>query len=233
MTPDIFKQSKNLFLVFPPGCGGNHVANMLSMTPDFEPRYTHDRYYEDMIWNYNNYFGSGPQDPHVFTAHFCDLENLQKKELTEFQSKIVSSKKPYIFCSHAVEYISMDYNNEIQLFTDRIICLFTKPSGSNKLVNDRVHKGAWYNGERDEHMFLDIPVSKLYEPNNFIRYNHGKITKDKIFTLDTDIFYSLEGYDYLYDIFNTNLGIQLPEVCRNLHIQYMKYETALFGKVDK
>jgi len=201
------------------------------MHPEFEPRYTHDNYYEDMASQYEEFFGNGPQDDLGCTAHFCDLENLQKKELIEFQSKIVNSKNPYIFCSHAVEYICTI--KETELFTDRIICLFTKPGGSNKLVDDRMRGRAWYNGERDDHTYLDISVSKLYELNNFIKYNCGKITKDQIFILDTDIFYSLEGYDYLVDIIKENLGIELPEICRNLHIQYMKYATALFGKVDK
>ena len=35
MLPDY----KNLFLIFPFGCGGNHLANMLSMTPFFTKRF--------------------------------------------------------------------------------------------------------------------------------------------------------------------------------------------------
>jgi hypothetical protein len=228
MTPDIFNQSKNLFLVFSPGCGGNHVANLLSMTPDFEPRYTHDNYYENMIWNYDEFFGPGPQDPNGCTAHFSDLENLQVKQLTEFESKIINSKKPYIFCSHAVEYIIGNNEKLIQPFTDKIICLFSKPSGSNKLVNNRMYNNAWYEGERDEFTFLDIPVYKLYEVENFSRYSG--VNKDKIFSLNTDLFYSIEGYDYLYETMKTNLGVELPEVCRKMHIQYINYAQALYGK---
>jgi hypothetical protein len=231
MSPELFNQSKNLFLVFPPGCGGNHLANMLSMHPEFEPRYTDDQYYKSMEYKYKNYFSIGPQDDIGCTAHFCDLENLQREELLKFQSKILNSKKRYIFCSHAVEYIRMDYEKEIEQFTDRIICLFTKPSGSNKLVDDRMRKGTWYNGERtDEEVFRDISVKKLYEPIRFS--NYSKTKKDNIFTLDTDIFYSLEGYDYLVDVLKTNLGIELPEICRKLHTQYIEYEMELFATVD-
>jgi hypothetical protein len=228
MTPDIFKQSKNLFLVFAPGCGGNHVANLLSMTPDFEPRYTHDNYYENMIWNYDEFFGHGPQDPGGCTAHFSDLENLQIQQLTEFESKIINSKKPYIFCSHAVEYLDEENFKIIEPFTDKIICLFSKPSGSNKLVNNRMRNNVWYESERDEDKFRTIPIYTLYEIENFSMYSGVK--KDKIFSLNTDLFYSIEGYDYLHETIKTNLGVELPEVCRKMHIQYINYAQALYGK---
>ena len=228
MTPDIFKQSKNLFLVFPPGCGGNHVANMLSMTPDFEPRYTHDNYYESMIYNYDEFFGFGPQDSCGCTAHFSDLENLQIKHLIEFQKKIINSKNHYVFCSHAVEYIMRNRENSIELFTDKIICLFSKPTGSNKLVNDRMRNGTWYNAERDEHTFLTTMISKFYEIEKFCMYS--RVEKDKIFSIDTDLFYSINGYNYLYETMKTNLGVQLPEVCRKMHTQYINYAQELYGK---
>ena len=231
MSPELFKQSKNLFLVFPPGCGGNHVANLLSMHPEFEPRYTHANYYQDIIDQYEKHFSYIPcNNDNVSNAHFCDLENLQPETLTKFQSKVLNSKKRYIFCSHAVEYIIRSIEGKIEPFTDSIICLFTKPYGSNKVVNNRMRNGAWYNGERDDFVFIDIPVAKLYEPNNFIRYNSDKIKEDKIFTLDTDRFYSLEGYDYFFDIIKTNLGIELPEVCRKIHTQYINYVQELYGK---
>jgi len=229
MTPDIFKQSKNLFLVFPPGCGGNHVANMLSMHPDFEPRYTHDNYYEKMIWNYDNFFGSGPEDNGGCTAHFCDLENLQKKEIAMFQEKIINSKKPYIFCSHSVEYIQAVQTKLIEPFTDRTICLFSKPTGDNKIVNARMRKGPWHNGEPDGARFLTTLVERLYEKDIFSTYI-VKGDKDKIFTVDTDLFYTIEGYDYLFEVFKTNLGVELPEICRKMHTQYINYAQELYGK---
>jgi hypothetical protein len=231
MSPELFKQSKNLFLVFPPGCGGNHVANILSMHPDFEPRYTHDNYYEKMIWNYNNFFGSGPEDSEGCTAHFSDLENLQKKEITEFESKILSSEKPYIFCSHAVEYLISIQTKLIEPFTDRTVCLFSRPNGRNKIVNARMRKGPWFGGEPEEDRFLTTKIPQLYEKEIFSKHII-KSDRDKVFTVDTDLFYTIEGYDYLVEVFKTNLGIELPEICRKLHTQYIEYEIALYGEVD-
>jgi len=228
MTPDIFKQSKNLFLVFPPGCGGNHVANMLSMTPDFEPRYTYDNYYEDIVYKYQHFFGSGPESDVDCTAHFCDLQNLQLKQLIKFESKIVNSKKPYILCSHAVEYIIRNNEKEIELLTDRMFCLFSNPTGSNKLVNDRMHNGGWYNAETDDKMYLTYKVKTLYSKEIFAEV--AIIDPNKIFTLDTDIFYTVDGYDYIDETVKTHLGIELPKVCRKMHTQYINYAHEFYGE---
>ena len=156
------------------------------------------------------------------------MENLQIQKLTEFESKIINSKKPYIFCSHSVEYLDGENFKIIEPFTDKIICLFSKPSGSNKLVNNRMRNNVWYESERDEDKFTTIPIYKLYKIENFSRYSEVK--KDKIFSLNTDLFYSIEGYDYLYETIKTNLGVELPEVCRKMHIQYINYAQALYGK---
>lgn len=226
MTPDIFRQSKNLFLVFPPGTGGNHVANMLSMHPEFEPRYTHENYYEDMVYTYKKIFGGNPKNSTSCIAHFSDLENLQEQQLMEFESKIVNSKKNYIFCSHAVEYIMKNIEDKLTPYQNRICCLFSNPTGSNSFVNHRMHVGAWYGGEPDDQIHIDINVKLLYNKETFIQ--RAKIDPNLIFTLDTDLFYSIDGYDYLHDTIKTNLGIELPEICREMHIQYIKFQEGHF-----
>ena len=91
-----------------------------------------------------------------------------------------------------------------------------------------MRNGVWYNGERDEHEYMDIPVYKLYEIEKFSMCSGVK--KDKIFSIDTDLFYSIEGYDYLYETIKTNLGIELPESCREMHTQYINYAQKLFGQ---
>lgn len=229
MTPDIFKQSKNLFLIFPPGCGGNHVANLLSMTPEFEPRYTHDNYYENMIRNYDEFFGTGPQDKIGCTAHFAsDLENLQKKELNEFESKVVKTEKPYIFCSHAIEFLYTNMDDTLKPYERKIFCLFSVPSGSNGLIRSRAINGPWREGELNTGSYKDIPIPLLYEKETFI--SESKIDPNAIFTIDTDQYYSIEGYDYLCETLKTNLGVELPEVCRKMHTQYIEYGKELFGE---
>jgi hypothetical protein len=198
------------------------------MNPDFEPRYTHDNYYEDMESKYQESFGYGPADDIGGPAHFGDLQNLQMKQLTKFKSKIINSKKPYIFCSHVVEYIIENKRGYLNPYDQRIFCLFSKPTGSNKLVNDRMRNGSWYNGEKDEMHHMGTNVRLLYKKEIFA--SRANINSDNIFTIDTDLYFTIEGYDYLYETIKTKLGIELPEVCRQMHTQYIKYTQILFGK---
>jgi len=232
MKPDIFRQSKNLFLIFPPGTGGNHFANLLSMHPVFAPRYTHDNYYESVARKYQYFFADNIGNAiHGCTAHFSDLENLQLSQLKEFESKILNHKEPYIFCSHAMEYLINNHQGYLNPYKQKIFCLFSKPTGSNKLVNDRMRNGPWHKGESDDMHYQGTTVQLLYEKEIFVR--NAKIDSDKIFTIDTDIFYTIDGYDYIYDTIKTNLGFELPEICRKMHTQYIEYSSIIFGKVDK
>jgi len=232
MTPDIFRQSKNLFLIFPPGTGGNHFANLLSMHPVFAPRYTHLDYYENMAHKYQYFFVDKiEKDLYGCTAHFSDLDNLQINHLKEFESKIINHKEPYIFCSHVTEYLINNNEGYLNPYEKKIFCLFSKPTGSNELVNDRMNNGPWNSGESGDMPYQDTTVQFLYEKEIFIR--NTKIDSDKIFTIDTDIFYNVDGYDYIYDTISINLGIELPEICRKMHTQYIEYSSIIFDKVDK
>lgn len=227
MTPDIFRQSKNLFLIFPPGTGGNHFANLLSMHPVFAPRYTHDKYYEDMAYKYQFFF----IDSEFCTAHFSDLENLQYNTLAEFESKIVNHKEPYIFCAHVIEYLIRKSEGKLDAFNNQIFCLFSKPTGKNKLVNDRMREGSWYYAEQDDMHYMGTNVKSLYHKSIFAL--DANVDPDKIFTLDTDIFYTVDGYDYINETVKINLGFELPEICRKMHTRYIEYSSIIFGKVDK
>ena len=211
-----------MFLIFPPGCGGNHLANLLSMHPHFAPRYTHAEYYRNMQDKYKTFFGNRKEDT---IAHFSDLQNLQPELLTTFTSKILGKDKPYIFCSHSMEYYMADITQLIKPFTDRIFCLFSYPTGMNELVYKRMMTGVWRNGESVPH-FEHVKSNLMYRKDIFAR--KCNINPNNIFTLDTDIFYTIRGYDYLHDIIKTNLGIELPIACRGMHSRYLKHSYNAF-----
>ena len=221
MSSVTFQQAKSMFLIFPPGCGGNHLANLLSMHPHFAPRYTHAEYYRNMQDKYKTFFGSRKEDT---IAHFSDLQNLQSEVLKNLTSKILAQDKPYVFCSHGVEYSIADTTQLIKPFTDRIFCLFSYPTGMNELVHKRMMTGTWRNGEPPPN--FEHVTNLLYRKDIFAKKN--KIDPNNIFTLDTDIFYTIKGYDYLHDTIKTNLGIELPSACRGMHSRYLKHSYTVF-----
>ena len=147
--------------------------------------------------------------------------------VTEFESKIINSKKPYIFCSHALEYIHTNSGDLLKPYDRRIFCLFSVPDGSNKLIYNRAITGPWAMGELTVN-YQPYTIKQLYTKEPFAEENN--INPDFIFTIDTDLFYSIQGYDYLYDTIKTNLGIELPESCRKMHTQYIEYTNNMFGK---
>jgi hypothetical protein len=227
MSSITLQQTKSMFLIFPPGCGGNHLANLLSMHPYFAPRYTHAEYYRNMQDKYKTFFGNRKEDT---IAHFSDLQNLQSKVLKTFTSKILAQDKPYVFCSHSVEYYIADTTQLIKPFTDRAFCLFSYPTGMNELVYKRMMTGAWRHGESVPH-FEHVKSNLMYRKDIFAR--KCNINPNNIFTLDTDIFYTIKGYDYLHDTIKTNLGIELPITCRGMHSRYLKHSyTAFMETVD-
>jgi hypothetical protein len=184
-----------------------------------------------MVYQYQHYFvdeigkiGDG------CTAHFSDLENLQSEYLKKFESKILNHKEPYIFCSHAVEYLNRTGKGELFPYNNKIFCLFSKPAGSNKLVYDRMRNGLWSLGEQDNFTLYSTNINSLYKKEIFAK--NANVDPNTIFTLDTDIFYTVEGYDYIYETIKEKLGFELPEICRKMHTQYIEYSSIIFGTVD-
>ena len=45
------QKNKNLFVLYPPGLGGSHLANMLSLSNDYVTRFSADRYDQPVEFN--------------------------------------------------------------------------------------------------------------------------------------------------------------------------------------
>ena len=227
MTLEKLESAKHLFLIFPAGCGGNHLANMLSMDPLFAPRYqvNPNRYVSNMVKNYVNKF-SARKDGLTAVAHFSALENLQPDLLEAETQNILDSEGIYIFCSHAFEFTILNRRKQLEQFNNKIFCLFSIPTGENKLVKSRMDIGPWSKGEHVDQVVEGgkMKVSDFYDPKTFCRSN--LVSKDQIVLIDTDRFYSIEGYDYIHDLIYENFRITLHPFCRDLHTMYIEYAQA-------
>lgn len=247
----MLKLEKNLFLIFPPGTGGNHLANMLSMQRSFTPRFTnipekakasvpnltsvksHEEYVDVMLKSYQFHFDRKPisnETPSL--AHFSDLENLQPKILKKFTDKILGSSGTYIFCSHAVEYAITKYKKSIEDFNNNIYCVLSLPTEKNLLALNRMRNGPWYQEKVLTEYYTSEGFSNIV-PTFFWNLipekqkDSYRINKDTIFEMDTDLFYDVSGYEYIAETIKENLGITLPECCKTMHTLYMEHQTAL------
>ena len=208
MLPDY----KNLFLIFPFGCGGNHLANMLSMTPFFTKRFISTNYLLDMYQMYT-------QEDRI-VHHHSDLQNLQQKELALYGDRYLNSELKNIWCSHVDEYIHATrakHNNPILSKVDKkVYCLFTFPTVGS-LAFDRMYYGPWEKRTKENPMFIEPPKYYTIEQfcNPIIPNFDEKINPENVFTMDSEKFFL--SYDYLSTTILDNLEIELPEICRLFH----------------
>lgn len=203
---------KNLFLIFPFGCGGNHLANMLSMTPGFTKRIVTDDYVQSM---YRMYTELGRV---VF--HHSDVQNLQPKELRLYGERYLNSDLKNIWCAHHNEYIhairAKDSYPIVPFLDDKVYCLFTKPSVGS-IAFDRQYFGPWPKRTKSSPMLIENP--KYYTKEHFCTPPaigvDEQIDPDRVFVMDSEKFFL--SYDYLSTTIFENLNIELPEICRLMH----------------
>jgi hypothetical protein len=247
----MLKLEKNLFLIFPPGTGGNHLANMISIKRSFSPRFTdipekskaavpnitsvnsHEEYVDAMLKSYQFHFDktSAPNEMRSL-AHFCDLQNLQLETLTTFTDKILNNAKTYIFCAHAVEYAIRKYEKRIEDFNNNIYCVFSLPTEKNLLALNRMKNGPWYQEKilseyYTKEGFSNIVPTFFWDLIPEEQKDSYRINKDTIFEMDTDLFYTTSGYEYIEQNLKENLGIRLPKCCKIMHTLYIEHQLAV------
>ena len=77
---------ENLFVIFAPGLGGNHLANLLALTDRFQRSVDFEGYSTDET-----------------TAHFCDIVNLRVTSIEANLDKLVNQSN--VLCGHIGEYL--------------------------------------------------------------------------------------------------------------------------------
>ena len=236
MSPEIYQQSKNVFLIFPPGCGGNHLANMLSLHPDFEPRYQSETYEDEIIYSYKNHFTRPKLKGRYLgdcAVHFSDLENLQPDYFEKYKDIIFNTSKKYIFCSHAYEYImSKRVIPELNKLTNKIFIMLTRPTKQNMVAYLRWSTGPWSMGEPKINALnlREIPdSSKIYNVKSFSSVTG--VPEDNILLIDTDLYYAINGTAYIDEVLKENFGITLTPQCKELHDVYINDKVNIYGSM--
>jgi hypothetical protein len=101
--------NRNLFVIFAPGGGGNHLANMLSLSEPFTSRITQD--------SYDNLDGN---------AHTPTIQNMK---LSCVRDNIdILKNQSNVFCGHWLEYQQLRNSELIDYFPNREFFVITVPN---------------------------------------------------------------------------------------------------------
>lgn len=212
---------KNIFVVFPMGTGGNHLANLLSLHPDIEPRFDappQHEYIDVMKYRYLTYLSEIKTDEGYgnTTVHYSNLENLHSDTWKIHSSSIFSSEKICVFCTHSDEYVFSNIDGILDGLEDRLLILFTYPK-SGSYAYHRHTNGHWFRPEQTPYTSTEFIKAVNDHGRMAALHEYRKPDADTIITIDTDEFVSEHGFDYIKSTIKDQIGLEIPEFGRDLH----------------
>ena len=221
-----------MILLFPPGCGGNHLANLLSLHDQYQKRIPSENYAESLL---NSYVYETE-----YNHHIGSLENLRNFVYPNSLEELKSQPGVPIICSHIIEYYNfIQFDSRYDVFTNwsfRDIIVFTFPN-ENSIAYKRFYPYR-YGESIDNNDPVDIPMSRyktFYDPNVIIEskqfncYKHQHENLRKVIQFDTETFMNPEGFQYAQNFFQTHYDIVIPDNGRLLHkIWYKKISAQIY-----
>lgn len=221
MLAQKFKKSKYLIVVFPGGTGGNHIQNMISLSPVFNKLFPSNSYYNDLLYNYNGLKDS--VNPAGVTAHFNPHPNLYGLEDEKYRDFISTSDKKTILVGH--NHCIQDYVQR-KLFVDFRDCVWmivNWPQTTDCLVYKRIEAGNY------------LPqFSELYKfPYLVPTSMHYYIDDSRGFNIDPIKIFAANGSDYLRKMLREKLDLELPKEADNLHKIWFKSQIDFMSVYDK
>lgn len=215
MTPEVFNKSKNLFIAFTGGTGGNHVANMLSLCPEFSPRFQHKNY-KEMLVNSYRYASISKREKISANAHFYKkfngIENTNGLVNSEQRTFLLDNQNRNIIIGHYHQWTDV-YSKKLEDgFTNIVWMIFTVPSVDSLAGKRLLNTG------------YGFPDPKKYNLPFVPNFNKSPIvTKDTAFLFDTEILFTDQGSQYLRECVTTYFGIELPVEADMLHREWISW----------
>lgn len=187
------QNKKNIFVVYSPGTGGNHVANMLSTDADYITRAS-----------FKDYLAHNEND-----AHVGKLKNFS-------QTNDNFSSRPYfgnIFCFHFGSFYWM--YSKIQQFKNRQIIFISPPINKSSLAYLRYVN---FSGNiAKNHYFLNEQKT-LYTPEVFEKL----FSETDFFTLAAEMIFDRPVAEF-FDYAETEMNFRLDRAeCHNMHTNWIQ-----------
>jgi hypothetical protein len=188
------KNYKIIVVLFHPGQGGNHLANIISTSDQIADRFLVDNYRQEL----EKYYDSDEKN-----AHVEGIQNVGVHDIDSLKKYINDNENPVVICGHVPEFY------HVQGFIKSL-----GPIGiinfENYHLNDAVRKriNDLYNGYSDliEWAYRDDVVSKTFE-----------IDYQDMYTTSANNIFCNNPRDF-FSSFSHELGLNLDiEYCLKLH----------------
>jgi hypothetical protein len=203
--------------MFPGAAGGNHLSNLLSTSEMFEQLFPSNNYIQDMTEKYEKVYkkftGVRKSKDKLFSihgtkVHFTQFNNLDHLYITDEKIKLINNQKKNILMGHAHSYNKSILDNVFVNPDDCKWLVMSVPS-IDSLAGKRAIKGEFGILSQTDYMLpTDVGSLKLKESDGF--------------TVNTDDFVSLEGWEYINQVLEQNIGITLPKETEYLHELWVK-----------
>ena len=206
MLIEQFSKSKYLIIVFPGGCGGNHIQNMISLIPNFNKVFESPNYYTDLYQNYNKIKSQIVPDSVGIQAHFSQFSNLSGLQNIEFVTSIQNSSKKTILIGHDHCIQESIEANNFLCFEDCVWIIVTWPQTPECVVYKRIMQRKHWPQQTHRYSFPYLVPTTL----NFVDCDRG-------FALDPIKIFSINGSHYLRKKLYDHFNLELPPEADELH----------------
>lgn len=153
---------ENLFVIFAPGLAGNHLSNLISLSPKF---------YRDCDLSF--------YQPGMCNAHVASLKNLNLDIILQQKEALLQNNN--VLCGHIAEYLWLKDNQLNLLFENRKFVTIGFPAKGSKAYERLVKLKPYY---LDDYLFHE--QSTLYSQKNlellFDEHDFFYLSSEDIFT---------------------------------------------------
>lgn len=220
----LLSDTKNLFLIYPPGTGGTHFANLLSMNPEFTPRFDTSGVYADVLFEkYKDEFSTHRR----VNAHFSPILNLVGG--VEYATSLLHIPSINIILSHGFEF--KNNGNYFINLPKLSYILFTYPS-KNSIAYERLYETPLIYGDNTNNIINyqdlynyeyivgknEIDLNIVHDEQSYIRTTrYPFIPPDRCIILNSDMFFCETGCDYVNKLLLDNFEWEMDPRCNVMH----------------
>lgn len=199
---------KHLCIIFPGAAGGNHLNNLLSTCENFTPLWDSNDYINELTSKYNEITKKilpekDKSNIQASKVHFTKYSNLEFLKIPEERDKLFSNNKINILPGHFHCFMDVVTNNVMMPIEDCFWIAMSVPK-LGSLAYKRATQGNF-----------GILNSENYQLPLYIHATH--ITEENGSMFNTDMFMTVDGWDYTNNFIEENLDISLPKETKKIH----------------